>query len=80
MDKDNHMSNEIRAKCRKCRTIFVAVRLPIDVRDLEKGIKGAACPNCDESAWSASLSMLEASSHAAKNDNELPQPDPTTAY
>ena len=42
--------NTIKIICRKCETVFVAAKLPMDVSQLAAGIKKSSCPNCGDSA------------------------------
>jgi len=49
------MSKNLKVECHKCKTVFVAVRLPIDVMELEERLAAASCPNCSESASKSNI-------------------------
>jgi hypothetical protein len=49
------MSKALRIECHKCKTVFVAAELPIDVMTLAKKVLQSSCPNCFESASKSNI-------------------------
>jgi RNase P subunit RPR2 len=50
-------SNNLRLECRKCKTIYVACSLPIDVMSLSDEIKKAVCPQCGTTGYKSYIYM-----------------------